>query len=215
MITLDELQHVRNHLLTIKITECNETRREPVYEMLNKITMTLSSEKVPINPKSLWANLKQLLPKSTSTSTLSVMLGDAEVSDPLGISSAFNTFFTTVGSDLAKQFANQADPPVIPSSGYEPFKFKLITASEVMTLLSELSISKAQGTDGIMARSLKVAANELSFPLATIFNFSLLTGTIPSEWKQAVVTPVFKEGDRQNTSNYRPISVLCVAHSDG
>ena len=166
-------------------------------------------------PKSLWANLKQLLPKSTSTSTLSVMLGDAEVSDPLGISSAFNTFFTTVGSDLAKQFANQADPPVIPSSGYEPFKFKLITASEVMTLLSELSISKAQGTDGIMARSLKVAANELSFPLATIFNFSLLTGTIPSEWKQAVVTPVFKEGDRQNTSNYRPISVLCVAHSDG
>ena len=41
-----------------------------------------------------------------------------------------------------------------------------------MSLLSELSISKAHGTDGIMARSLKVAANELSFPLATIFNFS-------------------------------------------
>ena len=59
-----------------------------------------------------------------------------------------------------------------------------------------------------MARSVKVAANELSFPLATIFNFSLLTGTIPNEWKQAVVTPVFKEGDRQNTSNYRPMSVL-------
>ena len=41
-------------------------------------------------------------------------------------------------------------------------------------------------------------------------NFSLLTGTIPNEWKQAVVTPVFKEGDRQNTSNYRPISVLTL-----
>ena len=101
------------------------------------------------------------------------MVGDEEVSDPLGIANAFNTFFTTVGSDLATQFANQADPPVIPSSGYESFKFKFITASEVMTLLSGLSISKAHGTDNIMARSLKVAANELSFPLATIYNFSL------------------------------------------
>ena len=66
------------------------------------------------------------------------MVGDAEVSDPLGFANAFNTFFTTVGSDLAAQFAYQAAPPVIPSSGYEPLK--LITASEVMTLLSGLSI---------------------------------------------------------------------------
>ena len=122
-----------------------------------------------------YGQLKQLLPKSTSTSTLRVMVGDAEVSDPLGIANAFNTFFATVGSDMAAQFANQADPPVIPSSGHEPFKFKLITASEVMTLLSGLNISKDHGADGIMARSLKVAAYELSFPLATIFNFSLLT----------------------------------------
>ena len=74
-------------------------------------------------PKSLWANLKQLHSKSTYTPILSVMVGGAEVSDPLGIANAFNTF-TTVGGDLAAQFANKADPPVIPSSGYEPYKFK-------------------------------------------------------------------------------------------
>ena len=68
--------------------------------MLKKIIMTLSSESVN-KPKSFWANLKQLLPKSTSTSTLRVMVGDAEVSDPLGIADAFNTFFVTVGSDMA------------------------------------------------------------------------------------------------------------------
>ena len=53
------------------------------------------------------------------------MVGDEEVSDPLGIANAFNTFFTTVGSDLATQFANQADPPVIPSSGYESLNLNL------------------------------------------------------------------------------------------
>ena len=63
-----------------------------------------------------------------------------------------------------------------------------------MTLLSGLSISKAQ-------------MNSL-FSMATISNFSLLTGTSPNKWKQAFVIPVFKEGDHQNTSNYRPTSVL-------
>ena len=31
---------------------------------------------------------------------------------------------------------------------------------------------------------------------------------IPAVWKQARVTPIFKEGNKQDTSNYRPISVL-------
>ena len=34
-----------------------------------------------------------------------------------------------------------------------------------------------------MARSLKVAAKELYFPLAAIFNVTLMTGTISGEWK--------------------------------
>ena len=217
-VDLREQMYKRDHLRRVAIRSKSPSNYQNYRVQRNKTRTCLRNAKKDYydtiiresanTPKSLWANIKQLLPKSTSIPTVSVMVGDEEVSDPLGIANAFNTFFTTVGSDLATQFANQADPPVIPSSGYESFKFKFITASEVMTLLSGLSISKAHGTDNIMARSLKVAANELSFPLATIYNFSLLTGTIPSEWKQAVVTPVFKEGDRQNTSNYRPISVL-------
>ena len=39
-------------------------------------------------------------------------------------------------------------------------------------------------------------------------HYSLSTGTIPADWKQARVTPIFKEGNKQDTSNYRPISVL-------
>ena len=74
--------------------------------------------------------------------------------------------------------------------------------------LRGLKTSKAHGVDGIPARLLKVAARELALPIATIFNYSLSTGTIPAEWKQARVTPIFKEGDKQDTSNYRPISVL-------
>ena len=33
-------------------------------------------------------------------------------------------------------------------------------------------------------------------------------GIFPNTMKNADVTPVFKKGDRLNTSNYRPVSIL-------
>ena len=36
----------------------------------------------------------------------------------------------------------------------------------------------------------------------------LCSGVVPAKWKQSRVTPIFKEGDRFETSNYHPISVI-------
>jgi len=47
-------------------------------------------------------------------------------------------------------------------------------------------------------------------PLVYIFNLSLSTGIIPNNFKTAKVIPVFKKGDPQLPSNYRPISLLNV-----
>ncbi len=41
-------------------------------------------------------------------------------------------------------------------------------------------------------------------------NLSFNTSNVPSAWKAAKVTPVCKVGDREDTNNYRPISVLTV-----
>ena len=41
-----------------------------------------------------------------------------------------------------------------------------------------------------------------------IFNLSFLTGIIPNALKIARVTPVYKANNKENFSNYRPISVL-------
>ena len=83
-----------------------------------------------------------------------------------------------------------------------------ISAYEVEDILKTLKTGKAAGPDSIDNRLLKELARPLSAPLTDLFNFSLSTGKVPSLWKQANVTPVFKKNDPSDVSNYRPISLL-------
>ena len=71
-------------------------------------------------------------------------------------------------------------------------------------------MSKATGLDGLNARILKLAATSISNPISYIINNSIKTGIFPQVWKNAKVAPIFKGGDMQNKTNYRPISVLPV-----
>ena len=50
----------------------------------------------------------------------------------------------------------------------------------------------------------------ISSGITNIINRSLTTGVFPDNLKRARVTPIPKEGDKCNLSNYRPISVLPV-----
>jgi hypothetical protein len=47
--------------------------------------------------------------------------------------------------------------------------------------------------------------------LTTIFNKSLQTGTVPADWKEANVTPIFKKGSKTAPENYRPVSLTSVS----
>ena len=57
---------------------------------------------------------------------------------------------------------------------------------------------------------LKHTALSISPVLAKLFNLSLQTSYFPLIWKQANVIPVFKKGNPNLTSNYRPVSLLSV-----
>ena len=79
-----------------------------------------------------------------------------------------------------------------------------------MKLLLDLKENKASGPDNIPSRILKVAAEPVSYCLQLLFTESLRTGIVPSDWKQANITPVLKKGERFKASNYRSVSLTCI-----
>ena len=63
--------------------------------------------------------------------------------------------------------------------------------------------------DGLCYKILKEGGIPLQLAsyLCDLFSLSLERGIIPSAWKIAVVTPIYKKGSRTLPNNYRPISV--------
>ena len=61
--------------------------------------------------------------------------------------------------------------------------------------------------DGIPSAVLRSLSFELCTPFYYLIRQSLDTGTCPSVWKSADITPVYKKGDASLASNYRPISI--------
>ena len=58
----------------------------------------------------------------------------------------------------------------------------------------KMNEKKAAGHDGICSKELKVVADKIAWQLATLFNESLETGEIPSDFKVGNIIPIFKAG---------------------
>ena len=104
------------------------------------------------------------------------------------------------------------------SDGYQKYltgtdkRFQLhpTSTNKVLSLLNRLNRSKAAGLDKISARLIRECADLICIPIRDIFNQSISQGIFPDDWKCAKVTPLFKQGDRDDLNNYRPISVISV-----
>ena len=111
--------------------------------------------------------------------------------------SLFNEFFSSVFStralDSVSLHADVVNPNLLMDVS--------TTRSEVKSILSQLDANKATGVDGISARILKECAEELSYPLVLLFNSSFRSGRVPSLWKRANVTPVFKAETKDVVEN--------------
>ena len=101
------------------------------------------------------------------------------------------------------QYSSADVPSVMPR-----FVFQRTDKNLVKREMNKLKCSKSPGYDQIPVKVIKDAVEILSTPLATIFKFSMEEEIFPDIWKLAIVSLIFKTGQKSDLCNYRPISVL-------
>ena len=167
------------------------------------------------NMKESWKTINELLNKRSKSCNIDCLedSGNAIVNKK-DISNAMNNFFCTIGEKLANKI-DAAPNPLLSgdfagSDSSVRFQFRAIEVKEIREAIAKMKTSKSFGKDNISCYFLKLALPFIENSLACLFNTSLVTSQFPDSWKLARVTPIFKEGDKAEKSNYRPISVLPV-----
>ena len=159
--------------------------------------------------KRLFTFIKQQ--KSDSKEINCLKSNGINYTDPVEKANILNNQFQSVFTKLVplklRHLVNLILPrklsfPVMPSI--------TVTASGVAKQLSKLNPGKAAGPDNLTSRILKELHNEIAPILTDIYNTSLSEGTVPKDWKNAYVTPVYKKGPKSKPENYRPISLTCI-----
>ncbi len=73
------------------------------------------------------------------------------------------------------------------------------------------SLPKLNAQKHLMTRLVFEAREQIARPLYIIFRKSIDSGVLPKEWKEANITPVYKnKGSKHQATNYRPVSLTSV-----
>ena len=112
---------------------------------------------------------------------------------------------------LNKQFQsvftkeNESEPlPPIKERAYPSMPEIVIKTDGVEKLLRNLSPHKASGPDSLPNTILKNCATELAPVISDIFRQSLDSGSLPSDWRNANISPVFNQSTEV-------LTLLCMA----
>ena len=149
--------------------------------------------------------------KRASVAIHSLKINGRAVSDQQLISERFNEFFCFIGANLASKFDNSA-----PSS-FSRFLKRHVSPSlyldvsnitKIINVINSLNINKAVGCDSMSPFFLRTASTTLAPYIQVFIDCCFANGIFPENTTTAKIVSIFKKGERDNPTNYRPISIL-------
>jgi hypothetical protein len=117
-----------------------------------------------------------------------------------------NDAFIGVGT-----FDNGSLPPCSTANGvFRSLDTVYFSQEFVLRIIRKLKTNSAAGPDGFPSILFKELSRYLTAPIAFLFNLIMQFGAVPTPWKLATVTPIFKKGCASQALNYRPISITSI-----
>ena len=160
------------------------------------------SKEVKSNPKAFFAYAKSKLKYASSIPDLKD--GSKIITSDEGKATLFNSFFKSV---FTKEKSTLPDFEPVCEANISEVVF---SEERVKKKLLNLNPYKAPGADNLHPRILKDLSVSLSLPLSILYTESFKQQKLPQDWKDAVITPLYKKDEKCLASNYRPISLTSI-----
>lgn len=125
-------------------------------------------------------------------------------------SESLNSFYCSVASNLSKDIICNINPlsymeNIVIS---ETFFFTPTNIEEILCTFNEIKNKSSSGWDNLSIKIFSKLSNSALEVLVDAINFSFLNGEFPKCLKASIVIPIYKGGDYDTPSNFRPISLL-------
>ena len=159
-------------------------------EYNNNIITKLSNDQV--NSREYWKIMKSIMSTKAKPGIGTLNVNGEQLVSHKDEASIFNEYF-------ASQSTLDEEPRVLPEFHYmTPLKLDHVRTNpeELELLIHTLDSSKVNGPDEICIKLLQLTRQTICDLLSKLFNNSFIQGKVPSQWKQATVTPVYKKGER-------------------
>lgn len=163
------------------------------------------------NLRQTWKLLQKITQSEPVKKDLETFVEDGiEIINKNDIANKFNQYFVNIGERLAGLIPNS-------SVHFSTFLKKDYTnslclfptdASEIINIVMKFENKSSFGYDNIPVRVMKASIYNIAEYVSNLVNCSLSSGIFPDQLKIAKVCPIFKDGERNLFSNYRPISIL-------
>lgn len=121
-----------------------------------------------------------------------------------------NNYYCTIASKLASGLKPTKDPLDFLSdfSHTEDFKLTPTNNDEVTKIMRDIRKQSSSGVDGLSLKVFKHLPDAAITALADCINKSFTSGVFPDCLKLAIIIPIFKGGNSEDPSAYRPIALL-------
>ena len=160
------------------------------------------------NPKKVWKHIKSKLKTKPGITELQFSETDTTkgtTKNDKDKAEVLSKFFSSVFTEEP-----DGEVPSMEPKTEESLENVVVTAEDIAKRLKNTNIDKSPGPDNVHPRVLNELSEELSEPLAILFNKTLSEGKLPKDWKTAKITAIYKKGNKKLACNYRPVSLTCI-----